>query len=147
MKKPVQKAFALAVVGLIIMLIAGCEEEKLSNTKMSRLIGNENRQLKKQLEQCNKEIKKQKKLLNKCLRDKKGLEGQTNEEIENKVSGFFGIFAETTKEINDENEKLKAQVEELQKEKDNLKDEVMRLKEEVKELRRKPLFRPQPEPL
>jgi outer membrane murein-binding lipoprotein Lpp len=130
MKRPTRKVF-VSVVGIafIMMLIAGCDEENLSNTKKSRLIANENRQLKSELEQCQTEFKKQKVQLEQCLQKKETLEGQMNEEIGRQVSDIFTVFGDLDKEMREENESLKAQVEQLNARIKLLEEELQKLKE------------------
>jgi chromosome segregation ATPase len=130
MKRPTRKIF-VSIVGIafIMVLIAGCDEENLSNTKKSRLIANENRQLKSELEQCQTEFKKQKVQLEQCLQKKETLEGQMNEEIGRQVSDIFTVFGELNKEMHDENENLKAQVAELNARILLLEEELQKLKE------------------
>ncbi|MHC4395972.1 MAG: hypothetical protein ACYS1A_10000 [Planctomycetota bacterium] len=120
MRKSVQTALILAIgIVFVVMLIAGCEEQSLSNTKKSRLIANENRQLKQQLARRDREIEKQKGLLAKCLVEKKNLLGLSDEKIENMMGGAFGNISKQNVELQQENKKLKAQIEEL---KNQLKD-------------------------
>ena len=107
MKSLFQKTFVLAI-GIFIMLTAGCEEENLPDTKMSRLIAVENRQLKKQLEQRNKEIEKQKKLLEKCLQQKKAWKTRSDKNIRKQIEPVLGVVME-------KNAKLQKEIEELNK--------------------------------
>ena len=76
----------MVAVGFVLMSIAGCQEQDPSNTRMSKLIALENKQLKKQLEQCDEEIENQKQLLEECQEVKKVLEKQAKENFENIVA-------------------------------------------------------------
>jgi DNA anti-recombination protein RmuC len=124
MEKQAWKAFVLAVGIAAIMSIAGCNEENLSgtNAKKSRLIADENWQLKEQLEQKNREVEKHKQLLDKCAQEKNALQEQIRGKIDDKVSEVLDIFSETLKPLQEENEELKAQIEKLQKELQELKN-------------------------
>ena len=117
MKRPVQKAIVLAVGIVVIMLIAGCEEESQSNTKKSRLIAAENIQLKK-------EIEKQKELLEKCLQEKKTPEEMSPEGTQD-LTQF--LFEENIK-LHEENEKLKAEIVQLEVRIKQLETELEELK-------------------
>ncbi len=117
MKGPAQRVFVLAVCIVVIMLIAGCEEGNLSNAKKSGLIADENMQLKKDLEQCNREIEKQKELLAKCLQQKESSQEQMQKIIEDLSGDTLSDFEEIMK-LREENEKLKAQIEQLHHELD-----------------------------
>lgn len=119
------KGTIFSVVGIVfvVMLVAGCEEE-LSNVKKHRLIATENRQLKKQLAQLeveierqktlhNTEIEKQKQLLEECEQAKKVKAEQPPENVED----LFGILNDALTEnqvLSEENEKLKARVQQLE---------------------------------
>ena len=139
MKKPAQIAVVLAVA--VVMLIAGCEEQSLSNTKKSKLIAAENIQLKKELEKRDREIEEQKKLVDKCLREKKGQEDKTQEKVEELMGLIFESFGEENKELRKENENLKAQVQQLEARIKQLETEL----EELKKPAPKPLpAEPQP---
>jgi len=116
MKRPAQKAFVLAVC-IVVMLIAGCEEEEnLSNPKKSRLIAAENMQLKKDLERRDKEIERQKELLEKCLQEKNTWKEKARQNIQEQVDSIFTAVMEKNKELRKENESLKAQIEKLKAE-------------------------------
>jgi len=117
MRKPVQKAIVLAVGIVVIMLIAGCEEESQSNTKKSRLIAAENIRLKK-------EIEKQKELLEKCLQEKKAPEEMSPEGAQDLTQ----FLLEESVKLNEENEKLKAEIVQLEARIKQLKTELEELK-------------------
>lgn len=124
MKKTVLKAFVLAAGVVAIVLIAGCEEQQLSSTKMARIVAAENIQLKKQLqqrdseieklkEQHDNELRKQEELLAKCRKEKKALEEQLAGKFEDQINEFFKTVAEESEKLDEENRKLKAQIEKL----------------------------------
>lgn len=137
MKRRAQKAFVLAVSIVVIMLIAGCDEEQnLSSTKSAvkkhRLIAAENMRLKKDLERRDKEIKSQKELhnkkskqqqelLEKCLKEKNACQERTQQDIQKQVDSVLTVVMEKSEELRKENESLKAQIEKLQAELEELK--------------------------
>jgi len=125
MKRPAQKVI-LTVSVAAITLFAGCEEQYLSDTKKVRLIAVENRQLKKQLEQCRKKVEKQekrydtdmekqKKLLDKCLAEKKGLRERLQKKTRDQLDSVLGVVLEQNTKLRDENQKLRARIEKLEK--------------------------------
>lgn len=118
MKRPSQKVAVLAVGIVVIMFVAGCEEEALStqsNIRKHKLIAAENKQLKKESEQRSKEIKSQKELLDKCLEEKKNLQEKPQEDAEELMTLVFESFNEESKKLKEENKNLKARIEELEK--------------------------------
>jgi len=126
MKGLAQKTFVLAV-GVVAMLIVGCEGQELPSAKKSRLIAAENMQLKKELEQRSEEIerlkelhdrqmKEQEELLEKCLQEKEAWKEKSRQNVRNQVKGVFDAIMEQNVKLRQENEKLKAQIEELKKE-------------------------------
>lgn len=125
----------MVAVGFVLMSIAGCQEQDPSNTRMSKLIALENKQLKKQLEQCDEEIENQKQLLEECQEVKKVLEKQAKENFENIVAPLLQNFAEKTRKLQEENTKLKAQTEELKTETEELKAQTEELKAQIEELK------------
>jgi len=131
MERPAQKVI-LVVSVVAIMLFAGCEEQYLSDTKKVRLIAVENRQLKKQLEQCRKKIEKQekrydtdtekqKKLLDECLAGKKGLRERLQKKTREQLDSVLGVVIEENTKLRNENQKLRAQIEKLKEELEKLK--------------------------
>ena len=132
MKKAVRKEFALAVgICLIAVLIAGCEEQNLSTAKESKLIAYENRQLKEQLAQQEKKIEEQGRLLEECQQRREVLEESFKDELDVRVGELLEVFAQLDEERRQENNKLKAQVEELQGQVSELEQELKRLKPPV----------------
>jgi len=125
MKRPVQKALVLAVG--VVVLIAGCGAPEPPSVKKSRLIAAENRQLREELEQRSKEIEKlkerhdremkeQEEVLAKCLEEKETWKKKSQESIRDQVKGVLDVVVEENAKLREENEGLKAQIEELQKE-------------------------------
>ena len=125
MKKAVRKGFVLVVsVVVVIMLIAGCQEQQLPSAKKSRLIAAENMQLKKELEQRSKDIKglkdlhdketeKQEELLAKCQEEKETWREKSRQNIRNQVNGVVDAIMDQNAKLRRENEKLKAQIKQL----------------------------------
>ena len=126
MKRPVEKALALAVC-VVVILVAGCGQKEPPSVRQSRAIAAENMQLKKQLEQRAKEIeelkglhgkqmKEQKEALAKCLQEKEDWKTKSQQNVREQVKGVLDAVMEENSKLREENEKLKAQIEELQKE-------------------------------
>ncbi len=124
MKKAVRKGFVVAISVVVVMLIAGCQEQQLPSEKKSRLIAAENMQLKKELERRSKEIEglkelhdreiqKQEKLLAKCLEEKETWKEKSRQNIRNQVNSVVDALMEQNAKLREENEKLKAQIEKL----------------------------------
>ncbi len=101
MKRPSQKVFVL-LAGVLIMLSAGCNEQGLSDTRRSRIIANENRQL-------SKEIESKKKLLAKCLEEKQVMK----KKLETDMWSIADPFIDENVILRQENKKLKAEIEQL----------------------------------
>jgi outer membrane murein-binding lipoprotein Lpp len=132
MERTVRKEFILAVgICLIAMLIAGCEEQNLSTAKESKLIAYENRQLKEQLAQREKKIEEQGRLLEECQQRREVLEESFKDELDVRVGELLEVFAQLDKQLNEENNELKAQVKELQAQVSKLEQELKRLKPPV----------------
>jgi len=106
------------MVLILIALTAGCKDQNLSNTKKTRLIAVENNQLRKDLAQRDKEIEGQKELLVKCEQEKKDIEGQVQNTINELSAANFQDFEKITK-LEEENNDLKAQIESLKKQESN----------------------------
>jgi len=126
MEKALKKGFVLAVSVLVIS-IAGCQEQEQPGTKKSRLIAAENMQLKKELEQRSEEIerleelhdrqmKEQAELLEKCLQEKDAWKEKSRQNVRNQVKGVVDAIMEQNVKLREENKKLKEQIEELKKE-------------------------------
>lgn len=112
MKKWTRKAVVSAVSIVFVMLIAGCEEQSLSSAEKSRLIADENIQLKQELKRRDREIKKQKGLLEECLQEKKVAEERADRGIEDMMNNVVKDILRENKELREENEKLKRELEE-----------------------------------
>ena len=126
MRKIVGNGIILAV-GIVFaaMLIAGCEEQNVSNAKSdikkSRLEAFEkNTQLKKELKQLNaklerrnREIEKQKGLLDKCLQEKAALEKNMEEGVDEQWNSIITIIMDENAKQRKEIDKLKKEIEEL----------------------------------
>ena len=129
MKRRAERAFILAVCTVVIMLIAGCEEQNLA--RKSRLLAAENIQLKEQLEQCEKEVEKQ-----------NALEEQSKERIAGMMDTISKTIGEKNKKLREENKTLKTQIMQLEA-------RVRQLEKELEELKKQaPLpLPPSPQPL
>jgi len=126
MKRPDLKAFVL-IVGIAVMITAGCGPQEPPSVKKSRTIAAENIELRKELAQSSKEIEKlkerhrkeideQKKLLQTCQQEKEVWKNKSQQNIRSQVKGVLDTVLEENKKLRKENAKLKAQIEELQKE-------------------------------
>ena len=124
MKKAVKKGFIVAVSIIVIVFIAGCEEQQLSGEKKSRLIAAENMELKRELQRRSKEIEglkelydreieKQEKLLAKCQEEKETWKEKSRQNVRNQVNDVADALMEQNAKLRRENEKLKAQIEQL----------------------------------
>lgn len=107
MRKSSQVTLVFLAAVFAIMIFSGCEEEA-TNNKMARLIANENRQLKTQLEQRDKEMQRQKQQLEKCAEEKKVLEQRTSEEMSRNVQSVLVP-------IMDQNAKMRQEIISLKK--------------------------------
>ena len=125
MKGPARKAFVL-VIGIAVMVAAGCGPQEPPGVKKSRTIAAENIELRKELAQSSKEIEKlkeqhgkeideQKKLLQTCLQEKEAWQNKSQQNIRSQVKGVLDTVLEENKKLREENTRLKAQIEELQK--------------------------------
>ena len=123
MKISTKRAFILAVCIVVIMLIAGCEEQ--DPARKSRLIAAENIQLKEQLEQCEAEVEKQ-----------RALEEQSQEQVAGLMNEISKTFGEENKKLREENKALKVQIKQLEA-------QVQQLEKELEELK-KPGLQPLP---
>ena len=123
MKKRGQKAIVLAVgVVFVIMLIAGCEEQSVSSSRMSKLIAAENIELKEEIKQRDAAIEEQKKQLEKCQQENQIIAGQLRTNNEELMGQLFENFGKDNLRLRKENTKLKAQIEKLKKELAELKE-------------------------
>ncbi|MBA7617616.1 hypothetical protein ES703_24931 [subsurface metagenome] len=117
MKRWTQKAVILAV-GVVIMLIAGCEKENP--------LAKENMQLKEQLEQRDKEVEKQKELIAQCLQEKEDWKERTQEDIKGLTENALKDLEEIGR-LREENVKLKSQTEQLETHVQQLEKELKKL--------------------
>jgi len=99
MKRPAKMALILAV-GIVVLIIAGCGEQNLLVIRKSRLILDENEQLKGQLEKCKEKNEQQKEL------SKRELEKQ-KEKLEKKNEQQKELFE---KELEKQEEKLERKI-------------------------------------
>ncbi|MHC4114824.1 MAG: hypothetical protein ACYSSL_05850 [Planctomycetota bacterium] len=105
MKESARKAIISGIcIVFIVILAAGCEEQSVSSKK-SRLIATENVSLKKQLEQ-------QKRLVAKCQQEKEEIKQRSREEMGKLSVSLVEDFQEKIR-LTEENEALKAEIEEL----------------------------------
>jgi cell division protein FtsB len=116
MKAKNQKVIILAAgIAFAVMLVPGCEERNLESNKKTKLIAAENIQLKKQLQQRDETIKMQEELLEQC-REETDLWKDTFQEG---AQGLGTVSAEhfliQNAKLRQENQKLKANVEQLEK--------------------------------
>jgi len=134
MKRPAKMVFILAV-GIVVLIIAGCGEQNLLVIRKSRLILNENEQLKGQLEKCKEENEQQKELFKRELEKQK-------EKLEKKIEQQKEL---SKRELEKQKEKLEKKIEqqkelskrELEKRKEHFKKKI----EQQKELLEKELER------
>lgn len=125
MKGMIQKMLILAVSSIIIMMwVAGCQEEQTTDAKKGRLVAAENIKLKNELGQRDKEIKRLKQLhskeikrqeglLAKCQEEKEVWQKKADENIKEQVSEVSTVVMEQNSKLREENENLKSQIEKL----------------------------------
>lgn len=124
MEGPARKTFVL-VVTVAVMLIGGCSGSEAPSVKQGRALAAENIELRKQLEQRSaeiemltqrhgEEIKKQQSLLEKCEQEKLTWKTKAQQNIRDQVKGVLDVVVEENVRLREENQALKAQVEELQ---------------------------------
>lgn len=121
MRSSVGKLLVLAIV-VSFVFAAGCEEETMSGSKKDRLISAENIRLRDKLEQLEKQLEKQKELLGQCEQEKQTLQEQVkdcDEKSKQKVQTMMSLVLQSvgkeTEKLRQENERLKAQIDELKK--------------------------------
>ena len=119
MKRLARKAFVLTAGIVLLMLIAGCEEQNKPQSqspgKKDRLVAAENIQLKKDLKQRDEEIKQQKMLLDKYMEENRALREDAQKNTQTLLGEIMKSFAEENEKLRKENEELKAQIKELKK--------------------------------
>ncbi len=112
MKESARKTIISGIcIVFIAILAAGCEEQSVSNKK-SRLIAAESAGLKEQLKQQEKEIERQKGLVAKCQQEKEEIKQRYREETGKLSMSVVEDFQEKIRLV-EENEALKAEIEEL----------------------------------
>jgi len=119
-----ERAKTIAAVGIIFLavLTSGCQEQVASDPRQQRLLANENRLLKMELENT-------KKLLADCQSERDELKKGVNEQTINLMGMMLGQATEQAdKRLRDENARLKEQNEELRVRVNELEKEVARLK-------------------
>ncbi len=125
MKRPARKTIIL-IIGIAVIVTAGCGPQEPPSVKKSRTIAAENIELRKQLAQSSKEIEKlkeqhskeideQKERLQTCLQEKEVLKKKSRQNIRNQVKGVLDTVLAENKKLRDENANLKAQIKKLQK--------------------------------
>lgn len=112
MKAKVTAVLLLSLFSVVIFA-AGCEENSTSNNKRARLVGNQNLELRKQLDA---EIKKHQEALAECeARVEKQI--QANQQLGDSTLNMLQGFAEKDKKIEEltlENQQLKEKIKELE---------------------------------
>lgn len=116
MRKSIQTGvfFAIGIV-LVVMLAAGCEEQSLTSTRKSKLIANENRQLKEQLVRRDRKIESLRNQFQECLKEKKYFEEDAQKKMEEMIGLSYNILTEKSEKVKEENKKLKLEIKELKK--------------------------------
>jgi transcription termination factor Rho len=108
-----------------LVLIGGCGGQEAPSVKQGRALAAENIELRKQLEQRDteieklaqlhsEEIKEQQSLLEKCEQEKQTWKTKAQQNIRDQVKGVLDVVVEENVRLREENQALKAQVEELQ---------------------------------
>ncbi len=128
MKKHIYNALFLMIALIIIISGTSCQEEQLQSERKTRLIADENIQLKRQLverdeaierlkRQNAEQIKQKDDLLKNCEQQKKALKEQVIRTIDEQVSSVLA-------EVLDENAKSRDEI-------NNLKEKIEKLKEQI----------------
>ena len=115
MKRHIPLLLALAFCIASIIPLTGCQEQNTAGGKKSRLIADQNRQLKAQLKQCGTEIDKQKELLATCQKINKDLYEKSAEKSRKMIENLVTAISKQNQQLKAENQRLKAQIEELRK--------------------------------
>ena len=118
MRRSVQKLTLSIAVVLVIMVIAGCEEQNLVNTKKSRLVAAQNIELQKQLQHRDEQLKGLNKSLQDCRKVKEYLEQESQKNTRELVTSTLGPLSEAFERLRTENISLKAEIEKLKKQLD-----------------------------
>jgi DNA anti-recombination protein RmuC len=129
MKKHIYNALFLMIALVIIISGTSCQEEQLQSERKTRLIADENIQLKSQLAERDETIERLKRrhaeqirqkdeLLKNCEQQKKSLKEQVIRTIDEQVSSVLA-------EVLDENAKSRDEI-------NNLKEKIEKLEEQTK---------------
>jgi DNA anti-recombination protein RmuC len=129
MKKHIYNALFLMIALVIIISGTSCQEEQLQGERKTRLIADENIQLKSQLAERDEtierlkrrhaeQIKQKDELLKNCEQQKKSLKEQVIRTIDEQVSSVLA-------EVLDENAKSRDEI-------NNLKEKIEKLEEQTK---------------
>ena len=109
MKKFAKRNIISGISVVLFLVIAGCQEQNISNPKQSRLVAAENMQLKKDLVKKDKTILEKEKQLEKCLNEKEAL--QSKPSVGDTLTKF--LFEETVR-LQRENEELESKISQLE---------------------------------
>ena len=119
MKRLAREAFVLMAGVVLLMLIAGCEEQSKPQTqspiRKDRLVTAENIQLKKDLKQRDEEIEQLEALLDKHKEENRALREDSEKNTQALLGEIMKTFAEESERLRKENEELRAQIQELKK--------------------------------
>jgi hypothetical protein len=122
MKSKAAKMLMGAGLVVIILSIAGCQEQTETDTKKARLVGAENMQLKKDLDKCHVDLAKEKELraseADQLAKDQeriKELEKNTTEYLQQQVESVVAALVEETAKFQQENIVLRERIAELEK--------------------------------
>jgi hypothetical protein len=105
--------------------MGGCAGQEPPNVKKSRAVAAENIELRKQLEQRREEIRKLEalyseeveklqNLFNECEQEQQTWKRKAQQNIRDQVKGVLDVVVEENVRLREENQALKAQIEELQ---------------------------------
>jgi len=132
MRQALLKGFAVLLFANLIALIAGCEEANQSDVKKHRLIAAENKQLQAQLQaetqRRDKEIQKLKDQLAQSEKERQDYQLKTEKErqdceqvvenaIKERIEGVLSAAMDEASKVNEENERLKAEIKQLKSKK------------------------------
>ncbi len=106
----------LSTVLAVFVLVSGCEEQGLNSTRRSRLVGDENLKLKKQLEVRDREIQKLKEVVAEYeTESQKRADGEKEAgEMILKLLRESGVAGKKIEKLTEENLQLKAKIAELE---------------------------------
>ena len=109
---------ALSALFFVVFLgfslsISGCQEANKPDDRRSRLLADDNLQLKKQLELRNQEIKKQRGLLTECEKKAAAVK-QISDEAATSMLDMLTDVTQKNENLTEENKQLKASVKNLE---------------------------------